>query len=69
MSPYERGFHDGERAAFQDRKAGKPRRHRSKDEDEYTEYGRGYWDGYTPRSMTWALCKTPIKPYAEAEAV
>lgn len=47
---YEQGFSDGERAAWFDRKALIPRAFPS----EQGDYRRGFVDGYTPRSSTWA---------------
>ena len=47
---YEQGFSDGERAAWFDRKALIPRPFLS----EQGDYRRGFVDGYTPRSATWA---------------
>ena len=65
MTPYERGFHAGEATCHADKKKGRPLLTRpDKDADEYT---RGWWDGYTPRSMTWALHRVAIPAYAEAE--
>lgn len=48
---YEQGFSDGEKAAFRDRKNGFVRAMPEPD----NQYRRGFVDGYTPRSSTWAL--------------
>ena len=48
---YEQGFSDGEKAAFRDRKVGFVRAMPEAD----NQYRRGFVDGYTPRSITWAL--------------
>lgn len=48
---YEQGFSDGEKAAFRDRKVGFVRAMPETDND----YRRGFVDGYTPRSIAWAL--------------
>lgn len=65
MTAYEAGFNDGEHAAWSDRKAGRPRRIRP--QGELTPYARGWWDGYTPRSLHWSLTK-PVEP-ARSEPV
>ena len=65
MTGFEIAFADGERAAFEDKKAG--RRPRVKPDGEMSPYGKAWWLGYTPRSMTWALRKTPVKPCCEVE--
>jgi hypothetical protein len=54
MTEYERGFADGERQSFKDR-ANRVRRSLP---EVKTEYGRGWIDGYTPRSLTWAVRST-----------
>ena len=51
---YEQGFSDGEKAAFRDRKVGFVRAMPEADND----YRRGFVDGYTPRSIAWALRPT-----------
>ena len=56
---YEQGFSDGEKAAFRDRKVGFVRAMPEPD----NPYRRGFVDGYTPRSITWALRGTQ-KPQA-----
>lgn len=63
MSPYEQGFIEGERCAFNDRKAG---RRRSAPIGDMAEYPRGFWAGYTPRNPSWALTSQPVRPYVEA---
>ena len=50
MNPYEAGFAAGERDAFYDRRAGKPK---LMPPDVRGAYSSGYWDGYTPRSEAW----------------
>lgn len=52
---YEQGFSDGEKAACRDRKSGFARDMPDTD----NEYRRGFVDGYTPRSITWALRDSP----------
>lgn len=53
MSTYESGFASGELQAFKDRKRGLSR---TVPQFEVTDpYARGYWDGYRPRSATWAI--------------
>ena len=48
---YESGFAQGEQDAFHDRRNGV----RAEGiDDPRTEHQRGYWDGYRPRSATWA---------------
>jgi len=64
---YEQGFSDGERAAFSDRKTGFQRSIPETD----GEYWRGFFDGYTPRSSTWARgisSKPVIEWWRESEA-
>ncbi len=65
MTGFEMAFADGERAAFEDKRAG--RRPRFRPDGELTPYAKAWWLGYTPRSMVWALHKTPVKPYCEVE--
>jgi hypothetical protein len=63
MTDYERGFDAGERRAFSDRRDGAPMRGAPA---QITDaYWRGWWDGYTPRSVTWALrpMKTSTTPW------
>ena len=48
---YAAGFAQGERAAFADRQRGMTRPRPTEMRDEYM---RGWWDGYTPRSLDWA---------------
>ena len=57
---YEAGFSDGERQAFKDR-----RNHvtRSLPDDVRTPYGRGYRDGYMPRSLVWKLREPTAVPW------
>lgn len=68
MNLYEQGFDAGERLAFEHGKKGirtaigpEPR----------TEYGRGFWDGYVPRSLKWAARLKPMRAlpswYAEKD--
>lgn len=66
MTGFEQAFSDGERAAFEDKKAG--RMPRVKPEGEMSPYGKAWWLGYTPRTMAWALRRTPVRSHAEAEA-
>jgi len=65
VTPYERGFEAGEAACHADKKQGRPMLVRP--EKTADDYARGWWDGYTPRSLTWALHRAPIKSYAESE--
>ena len=51
MMSYEAGFSLGERQAWEDRKAGKPLEALGPPQNDLQ---RGYADGYTPRSSTWA---------------
>ncbi len=48
---YAQGFDAGERAACRDRRLGKTRLRPMMLRDTYE---RAWWDGYTPRSSTWA---------------
>jgi hypothetical protein len=64
MTPYEIGFADGERKAFDDKRAGILR---FKPQGDLHERGRGFWDGYTPRSQAWALRTKPARSYHETE--
>jgi hypothetical protein len=48
---YARGFDAGERAAFRDRRVG---RVRIKPLVLGDTYELAWWDGYTPRTSTWA---------------
>ncbi|MBA3590354.1 hypothetical protein [Methylibium sp.] len=48
---YESGFNAGEHQAFQDRRSGVVR---DLGDAPQSEWQRGYRDGYTPRSPTWA---------------
>ena len=52
MTLYEEGFSDGERQAFNDRRDHIMRAHPRVGDNEYM---RGWHDGYSPRSVTWAL--------------
>jgi len=63
MTPYELGFADGERLRCEDKKIG---RFRVRPHGSMHERGRGFWDGYTPRSQTWALRATPARSFHEA---
>jgi len=64
---YARGFDAGERAAFRDRRCG---RNRIKPLVLRDTYERAWWDGYTPRSSTWARNVSPNGWWtAEAENV
>lgn len=54
---YAQGFGAGERAAFRDRRIGRTRVRPVQFRDTYE---RAWWDGYTPRSSTWARKTTPI---------
>ena len=53
VNAYERGFAAGERAAHEDKKRGNPLRLRPEHPRE--GYEAAWWDGYTPRSLSWAL--------------
>jgi hypothetical protein len=64
MTPFETAFADGERAAFFDKKDGKPRR--VQPSGELTPYAVAWWLGYTPRSLTWSLNKTPARAFIES---
>lgn len=48
---YEQGFADGERQAFEDARKGIVRQAA----DPSDAYGRGFFDGYTPRSSSWRV--------------
>jgi hypothetical protein len=52
MSPYEAGFAAGERDAFYDRRAGKPK---LMPPDVRGYYSAGYWDAYRPRTEEWRI--------------
>jgi hypothetical protein len=52
MSPYEQGFWAGEHASFKDRKNSIVR---CRPERVATDYDRGWWDGYEPRSEAWRV--------------
>ena len=66
MTGFETAFADGERAAFEDKRAG--RRPRTQPDGELTPHAKAWWLGYIPRSMTWALHRVPSKPAYEVEA-
>lgn len=53
---YQTGFIAGERQAFEDRRSGM---HRDLGDAPQSEWQRGYHDGYTPRSPTWA--RQPVR--------
>lgn len=50
---YEAGFLDGERQAFKDRKNNVVRAFNR--ERRVSQYGRGFIEGYTPRTVVWKL--------------
>jgi hypothetical protein len=52
VTPYEQGFAVGERQAFKDRRDHIVRPQPNVGNGEYL---RGWRDGYTPRSVTWAI--------------
>ena len=52
---YRIGFAKGEEMAAKDRKSGATRPM----PDASTPYGRGYVDGYTPRSSAWPVFRSP----------
>lgn len=56
---YAQGFADGERAAFKDRADHLTRQMPIVRDD----YSRGYVDGYTPRTIGWAL-RAPVESLA-----
>lgn len=66
MTGFELAFADGERAAFEDKKAG--RRQRIKPQGEMNPYRTAWWLGYTPRTLSWALAARPHKPPAEVDS-
>lgn len=66
MTPYERGFDAGERQAFKDR--GLHIRRQKPAEILPLSYGEGWWDGYTPRSLTWLLSREAQPFWAERES-
>lgn len=66
MTAYESGFADGERQAFKDRR-NHVRRSRPEAQVQST-YLDGWWDGYTPRSLTWLLHKDPQPYWADRES-
>lgn len=49
---YAAGFAEGELLRFQDRAKGCVR---ARPQNMRSERMRGFWDGYTPRSIGWAL--------------
>ncbi len=51
---YAKGFAAGESCAFRDRRSGRSRIRPMVLRDTYE---RAFWDGYTPRSSTWARTK------------
>jgi hypothetical protein len=53
---YAAGFADGEAQAWKDRKN---LIRRDRPEQMRGEFQRGWWDGYTPRSVTWRLRVEP----------
>lgn len=61
---YEQGFSDGEKTAFRDRKVGFVRAMPEAD----NPYRRGFVDGYTPRSLTWALRSTKAAGWRRKES-
>lgn len=61
---YARGFDAGERAAFRDRRCGRTRIRPLVLTD---TYHRAWWDGYTPRTSTWARAAAPDAWWAERE--
>lgn len=65
MTDYETGFDHGERQAFKDRRL---HMHRTFSGQPQSDYDRGYRDGYTPRSLTWALHKEPQPFWQERES-
>lgn len=66
MTAYERGFDAGERQAFKDRRT-KVRRTRPSCTP-VDGYEAGFWDGYTPRSISWLLTHEPQPFWAERES-
>lgn len=65
MNQYEIGFADGERVRCEDKKTG---RFRVRPHGSMHERGRGFWDGYTPRSQTWALSSKRMRSHKEVDA-
>ena len=66
MTAYEAGFRQGEQQAFRDRRA-----HIRRDRPSCLAqdgYEHGFWDGYTPRSITWLLAKQPEPSWADRES-
>ena len=59
---YEQAFAAGERAAFDDRKAG---RARVPPAGVLSPFGRAFWDAYVPRSTAWAMTSKPVKHWQE----
>ena len=64
MTPYEIGFADGESKRCDDIKTG---RIRVRPTGDLSPRARGFWDGYTPRSATWALRTKPARSFHEIE--
>ena len=64
MTDYERGFDAGERQAFKNRRNAV---RVTRPQGFLSEYERGYWDGYTPRSQAWGLSRAEAPWWAERE--
>lgn len=63
---YEAGFDTGERAAFAAR--AEPLRYQ-RPAQLTSDWDRGFWDGYCPRSASWSACVRDVEEVAdEAEA-
>lgn len=63
MNAWERGFEAGEKACHEDKKAGRPRKFRP--EHVKDAFQEGWWAGYSPRSLTWALRGDPRPWWAD----
>jgi len=57
MTPFERGFSDGERAAFNDRKHGEERM--AKPSSPLDPYSEAWWLGYLPQGDAWWRLPAP----------
>ena len=64
MSPYELGFANGERLRCEDKQRG---RFRVRPTGDLPPRARGFWDGYTPRSQTWALGTKPWRNFNDMD--
>lgn len=62
MTAFEAGFAAGERQAWQERGS---HRRQLQPAEIHTDYERGWWAGYTPRSLSWAMRARPVTSWLE----